>query len=188
VYAYDPADPAPTVGGPTSLPPRVMRTNSGPLDQTSVEERDDVLVYTSAPLTEELEVTGPLTLVLHAATSGADTDFVAKLCDVWPDGRSLVLAEGVLRTRFREGFEHEVPVEPGRPYEYRIDLVATSNVFLVGHAVRLLVTSSSFPRIDRNPNTGAPLGTDGPDDLRPVQQTVYHDAERASRLLLPVVD
>lgn len=186
-YTYDPSDPAPTIGGPTSLPPRMMKSNAGPLDQRRVEARPDVLSYTSARLDADLEVTGPLTLVLHAATSGRDTDFVAKLCDVSPDGRSLVLAEGVLRARFREGFEREAPVEPDRPYEYTVDLVATSNVFLPGHRVRLLVTSSSFPRFDRNPNTGAPLGTDGPDDLRPARQVVFHDAARPSRLLLPVV-
>ena len=133
-------------------------------------------------------MTGPVTLILHAATEGSDTDFVAKLCDVWPDGRSLILCEGVLRARFRDGFEHEVAVHPGRPYEYRIDLVATSNVFAAGHRIRLVVTSSSFPRLDRNPNTGAPLGTEGPGDLRPVRQTVFHDADRPSRLLLELVE
>ncbi|MGH2933587.1 MAG: CocE/NonD family hydrolase [Gaiellaceae bacterium] len=187
VYTYDPHDPAPTVGGPTSLPPRMMKSNSGPLDQKRVEIRDDVLVYTSAPLKDELEATGPVAVVLHASTEGRDTDFVAKLCDVDADGRSLILAEGVLRARFRDGFEREVPVEPGRPCEYRIDLVATSNVFLPGHRIRLLITSSSFPRLDRNPNTGAPLGADGPDDLVTVRQTVFHDAARPSRLLLPQI-
>lgn len=186
-YDYDPNDPAPTVGGPTSLPARMMKSNAGPLDQVRVEARDDVLVYTSAPLEQPLEATGPIALVLHAATSGRDTDFVAKLCDVWPDGRSLILAEGVLRARFREGFAREVLVEPHRPYEYRLDLVATSNVFLPGHRIRVAITSSSFPRLDRNANTGAPLGADGPDDLRTARQTVFHDAGRPSRLLLPVV-
>jgi putative CocE/NonD family hydrolase len=186
-YTYDPNDPAPTVGGATSLPTRMMKSNAGPLDQARVEKRDDVLVYTSPPLDRALEVTGPVALVLHAATSGRDTDFVAKLTDVWPDGTSLILTEGVLRARFRAGFSEEVPVEPERPYEYRIDLVATSNVFLNGHRIRLVVTSSSFPRFDRNANTGSPLGTDAQDDLRPTRQTVFHDGGRPSRLLLPVV-
>lgn len=186
-YDYDPDDPAPTVGGPTSLPTAMMKTNAGPLDQRRVEERADVLVYTSAPLDRPLEVTGPLGVVLHAATTGGDTDFVAKLTDVWPDGRSIVLAEGVLRARFRDGFDAERPPEPGAVHEYRIDLVATSNVFLAGHRIRVLVTSSSFPRFDRNPNTGNPFATDRPEDVRPARQTIFHDAARPSRIVLPVV-
>jgi putative CocE/NonD family hydrolase len=186
-FVYDPNDPAPTVGGPTSLPARMMKPNSGPLDQRRLAGRVDVLVYTSAPLEEPLEVTGPLTVRLHAATSAPDTDFVAKLVDVWPDGTAIILAEGALRTRFREGFDREVLLEPDRPYEYRIDLAVTSNVFLPGHSVQVLVTSSSFPRFDRNPNTGNPLGVDGPDDLRPARQTIFHDAERPSHVLLPVI-
>jgi uncharacterized protein len=186
-YVYDPAEPAPTIGGPTSLPAPMFRTNAGPLDQRPLEARADVLVYTSDPLDAPMEVTGPLELVLWAATDARDTDFVAKLCDVAPDGFSRILAEGVIRARFREGWEHEVPVEPGRPTRYRIDLVATSNVFGSGHRIRLAITSSSFPRFDRNPNSGHALGTDGPDGLRPARQTVFHDASRPSALVLPVV-
>jgi len=186
-YVYDPADPAPTIGGPTSLPARFLRTNSGPLDQRPLEERPDVLVYSSAPLAEPLEVTGPLSLVLHAASSAPDTDFVAKLCDVAPDGFSRILAEGVLRTRFAESRERPRLHEPNRPYEYTIDLVATSNTFLPGHRVRLLVTSSSFPRFDRNTNTGNAPGADTTEDLREARQTIFHDDARASHLRLPVV-
>ena len=186
-YVYDPADPAPTIGGPTSLPARFLRTNSGPLDQRPLEERPDVLAYSSAPLAEPLEVTGPLSLVLHAASSAPDTDFVAKLCDVAPDGFSRILAEGVLRTRFAEDREHPRLREPNRPYEYTIDLVATSNAFLAGHRIRLLVTSSSFPRFDRNANTGNALGADAPEGLREARQTIFHDVARASHLRLPVV-
>jgi uncharacterized protein len=187
-YTYNPNDPAPTIGGPTSLPPRLMRPNAGPLDQRRLEERADVLAYTSAPLDRPLEVTGPVQVVLHAATTAADTDFVAKLCDVWPDGTSRILAEGVLRCSFRDGFERPRPVQPGAPTEYTIDLVATANVFSAGHSIRVLVTSSSFPRFDRNPNTGHACGIDGPDDLRPAEQTVFHDATRRSHVLLPVVE
>lgn len=111
-----------------------------------------MLVYSSPALERQLEVTGPLELVLQVATDAPDTDFVGKLCDVAPDGASRILAEGIRRVRFREGFEHPRPVEPGRPLECRIDLVATSNVFLAGHRIRLSVTSSSFPRFDRNAN------------------------------------
>ena len=147
-----------------------------------------MLVYSSEPFHEPIEVTGPLSLVLHAASSAPDTDFVAKLCDVAPDGVSRILAEGVLRTRFADGYDRQRLREPGRPYEYTIDLVATSNVFLPGHRIRLLVTSSSFPRFDRNANTGNALGTDGPDDLRKARQTIFHDDARASHLRLPVLD
>jgi hypothetical protein len=186
-YRFDPRDPAPTIGGPTSLPGKFLRTNAGPLDQRPLEGRGDVLVYASEPLPDELEVTGPLSLTLFAATSARDADFVAKLCDVEPDGFSRILAEGVLRARFREGLERECAVEPGRPYEYEIDLKATSNVFRRGHRIGLLLTSSSFPRFDRNAGTGGPPGEVREEDLRAAQQTVFHDAARASALLLPVV-
>jgi putative CocE/NonD family hydrolase len=186
-YVYDPRDPAPTLGGPTSLPGKMMRPSAGPVDQRPLEERPDVLVYSSAPLEEPLEVTGPLELVLFAATSARDTDFVGKLCDVDPDGCSRILAEGVIRARYREGFEEAVPVEPEQAYEYRIDLVATSNVFLAGHRIRLDVTSSSFPRFDRNAGSGKQLGEDSEDSLTTARQRVFHDADRASHLLLPVV-
>ncbi|HEX2233466.1 MAG TPA: CocE/NonD family hydrolase [Thermoleophilaceae bacterium] len=186
-FGYDPRDPAPTIGGPTSLPGRFLRTNAGPLDQRPLEERPDVLAYTSEPLDRPLEVTGPLALVLHAATSAPDTDWIGKLCDVDPDGTSRILAEGVLRARFREGFEAERPVEPDVPHECEIDLVATCNVFQPGHRIRLLVTSSSFPRIDRNAGSGLPLGRDTERDLRPARQRIFHDASRPSHLRLPVV-
>ena len=186
-YVYDPEDPAPTIGGPTSLPARMLKANTGPLDQRRLEEREDVLVYTSEPLERPLEVTGPLSVTLYAATSATDTDFVAKLTDVWPDGRSMILAEGMLRARFRAGFHQPQPVEPGAEQRYEIDLVATSNVFAAGHRIRLLITSSSFPRFDRNANSGKPFGTDGPDDLRPARQTIFHDSARPSNVLLPIV-
>jgi putative CocE/NonD family hydrolase len=186
-YTYDPAKPAPTVGGPTLLPASLMRTNSGPMDQRRVEERADVLVYSSAPLSAPLEVTGPLTMVLYAATSARDTDFVAKLCDVGPDGGSRILAEGILRARYRDGYQRAIAVEPERVYEYRIDLAATSNVFLAGHRVRVAITSSSFPRFDRNANTGNPLGSDRAEDLVAATQHVFHDHDRASHIVLPVV-
>ncbi len=164
-----------------------MRTNAGPLDQRPLEGRRDVLVYTAGLLPEDLEVTGPLSLTLHAATSARDTDWVAKLCDVQPDGCSRILAEGVLRASFREGLERQVPVEPGRPYEYTVDLKATSNVFLRGHRIRLLLTSSSFPRFDRNSGAALSPGEVREEDLSAAEQTIFHDAARASSLVLPVV-
>lgn len=186
-YLYDPSDPAATLGGPTSLPGRFLQTNAGPSDQRELERRGDVLVYSSPPLPAPLEVTGPLSAVLYAATSAPDTDFVVKLCDVAPGGASRILAEGVIRTRFRDGFEHPRLLEPGEVARYVVDLVATSNVFRAGHRVRLLVTSSSFPRFDRNPNTGRALGADRAEDLRTARQTIFHDADRASHVVLPVV-
>jgi putative CocE/NonD family hydrolase len=186
-YVYDPNDPAPTVGGPTSLPALLFGTNSGPLDQRRLEGRPDVLVYTSAALDRPLETTGPLRLRLFAATSASDTDFVGKLMDVDPSGASRILAEGILRVRYRDGFERPQLVEPEAVYAYEIDLVATAHVFGPGHRLRVAITSSSFPRFDRNPNTGHPLGADGPDDLKPARQTIFHDRERASHILLPVV-
>jgi uncharacterized protein len=186
-YTYDPADPAPTLGGPTLLPASFMRTNSGPTDQRRAEDRADVLVYSSERLQEPVAVIGPLTVVLCAATSARDTDFVAKLCDVDSDGVSRILAEGILRARYREGFTRPEPVEPERVYEYRIDLVATANVFLPGHRIRVAVTSSSFPRFDRNTNTGNPLGADRDSDLIRARQLIFHDADRGSHIVLPVV-
>jgi putative CocE/NonD family hydrolase len=186
-YTYDPADPVPTVGGPASLPALLFASSFGPSDQRRLEQRPDVLVYTSTPLQQAVEATGPLTVVLYAATTAPDTDFVAKLTDVTPSGESRILAEGILRASFRDGFERTVPVEPERVYAYTIDLVATSHVFLPGHRIRVDVTSSSFPRFDRNPNTGHPLGTDGPDDLRTARQTIFHDADRPSHIVLPII-
>jgi uncharacterized protein len=185
-FVYDPADPAPTVGGPTSLPALLFGTSSGPHDQKRVEGRPDVLVYTSAPLESPLEVTGPLRVKLFAATTAVDTDFVAKLTDVFPDGASRILAEGVLRARYREGYDAPRLVEPGTVSEYDVDLVATANVFQAGHRIRLVVTSSSFPRFDRNPNTGHALGVDGLEDLVAARQAIFHDRARPSHILLPV--
>lgn len=186
-YTYDPHEPAPTVGGPTSLPAGLLRTNSGPLDQRKVEARGDVLVYSSRVLERPLEVTGPLGLVLYAATTAPDTDFVGKLCDVSPDGFSRILAEGILRARYRDGYERPQPLTPGEVYRYEIDLVATSNVFLAGHRIRVVITSSSFPRFDRNANSGRPIGSDSEQDMVIARQRIFHDAERASHVVLPVV-
>jgi hypothetical protein len=186
-YTFDPRHPAPTIGGPTSLPGRFLRTNAGPLDQRRLEGRPDVLAYTSETLAQDLEVTGPLSVTLHAATSAHDADFVAKLCDVEPEGFSRILAEGVVRMRFRESLERELPVTPGHPYELTIDLQATSNLFRAGHRIRLLLTSSSFPRFDRNAGSGRRVGEDREQDLLAAEQTIFHDAERASWLSLPVI-
>jgi uncharacterized protein len=178
-YVYDPADPVPTLGGANlSIPLGVQ-------DQRPVEARPDVLVFTSLPLEEPLEVTGPVTVELWAASSAPDTDFTAKLVDVRPDGYARNLLDGIIRARYRDSASHPTPIEPGRPYRYAIDLWATSNVFLPGHRIRIEISSSNFPRFDRNPNTGAPFGAGT--ELRPARQTVFHQADMPSCVRLPVV-
>jgi putative CocE/NonD family hydrolase len=184
-YDYDPADPAPTRGGALLMTPEYP---GGPYDQRAVEARPDVLVYQSAPLERDTEVTGPITVRLWAVSSAPDTDFVARLTDVFPDGRSVNLTDGIVRARYRRLAQGEAPspIEPGRPYEYAIDLWATSNVFQRGHQIGLQVTSSCFPRWDRNPNTGHPLGADAA--LQVAQQEILHDREHPSHVVLPLVD
>jgi len=184
-YDYDPADPAPTRGGALLMTPEYP---GGPYDQRAVEARPDMLVYQSAPLERDTEVTGPITVRLWAVSSAPDTDFVARLTDVFPDGRSVNLTDGIVRARYRRLAQGEAPspIEPGRPYEYAIDLWATSNVFQRGHQIGLQVTSSCFPRWDRNPNTGHPLGTDAA--LQVAQQEILHDREHPSHVVLPLVD
>jgi len=187
VYLYDPRDPVPTRGGATFLPGFRQSVCSGPLDQGPVERRPDVLTYTSEILTEPLEVTGPLKVKLWAVTQAPDTDFVARLCDVFPDGSARILADGILRAAFRNGFEVYQPVKPGEDVEYTIDLVATSNVFLPGHRIRVDITSSCWPRFDANSNSGHRTGLAGRADLRSVLQTILHDTNHPSHILLPVI-
>jgi uncharacterized protein len=136
-------------------------------------------------LQEEIEATGPVRVVLYASTDAVDTDFVAKLVDVHPDGNTYNMAEGVMRARYRESLTTPTPLKPGEVYRFDIDLVGTSVAFLRGHRIRVHVTSSHFPQFDRNPNTGAKFGTTK--ELRVAQQTIYHDAERPSHIVLPVI-
>ena len=182
-YVYDPMNPAPTVGGPlccdsTHLAP-------GPRDQRPVEARADVLSFATLALTEDTEVTGPVTLELYASSTAVDTDFTAKLVDVGPDGYARNLTEGIVRGRYRDSQEKPSPMEPGKVYALKIDLWSTSNVFLKGHKIRVEVSSSNFPRFDRNLNTGKLAA----DDQAPVKatNTIYHDAQHPSALLLPIV-
>lgn len=184
-FLYDPRDPVPTRGGPLCCSQTVLP--SGAFDQRPVEERSDVLVYSSAPLDAPLEVTGPITVRLWARSSAPDTDFTAKLVDVSPCGYARNLTEGAIRARYRRGLDRPTLLEPGEIAEYEIDLWATSAVFQRGHRIRLEISSSNFPRIDRNPNTGHPLGVDGEADLQPALQTILHDAAHPTRIVLPVV-
>jgi len=189
-YTYDPANPAPTVGGPLCC--ESERWQAGPRDQRSVEARDDVLVYSTPPMAEDLEVTGPVLLELYAKSSAIDTDFTAKLVDVRPDGFAQNLTEGIIRARYRDSRETPTLMNPGQVYKFTIDLWATSNVFKKGHVLRLEISSSNFPRFDRNLNTGELRhlkSSDHPQRQQFVTATnsIYHDAQHPSALVMPVV-
>jgi uncharacterized protein len=183
VYVYDPANPVPTVGGPLCCDG--ARLAAGPFDQSKVEARPDVLVYSTPTLDTDIEVTGPVTLDLFAQSSAVDTDFTAKLVDVGPDGVAENLTEGILRARYRNSTSEASLLEPGKVYEYKIDLWSTSNLFRKGHRIRLEVSSSNFPHFDRNLNTGK-SGADSAEFAK-ATNTVLHDAAHPSVLLLPVV-
>ena len=182
-YSYDPANPVPSLGGANCCG---VGTSSGARDQRPIEHRSDVLVYTSEILQAALEVVGPLKLVLHASSDSVDTDFVAKLIDVYPDGRSVNVAEGILRARHREGLTKQVLMEPGAIYRMELDMIATANLFKRGHRIRLHVTSSHFPQFARNLNNGEPYGTST--DMVVAKQTIHHSDSRASHLVLPVIE
>ena len=179
-YSYDPENPVPTMGGPVMSPEL-----TGPRDRRSVERRDDVLVFTSEPLTRDAEVTGPVVVTLYASSSAPDTDFTATLVDVYPSGQAINICEGIRRTRFRESLETPTLIEPGRTYEYQISLWETGNVFKAGHRIRLEISSSNFPRFDRNLNTGHQPGLDA--EIKVADQTIYHDSERPSHVSLPII-
>ncbi len=180
---YDPADPVPTMGGPLCCDPSHLP--AGPRDQREVESRKDVLVYSTPPLQSDVEVTGPVTLDLFAKSTAVDTDFTAKLVDVGPDGFAQNLTEGILRARYRDSTAEAKPITPGTIYEYKIDLWSTSNVFLKGHRIRVEVSSSNFPRFDRNLNTGKSAAESS--EMVKATNTIYHDAAHPSALLLPIV-
>ena len=182
-FVYDPRYPVQTVGGNNCCSPDIVPW--GPYDQRPVEMRGDVLCYTSEPLAEDLEVTGPIRVVLFAATDGRDTDWTAKLVDVSPTGYARNLCDGIIRARYREGMTATTLLEPGTICRYLIEVGVTGNVFRAGHRIRVDVSSSNFPRFDRNPNTGNPLGLD--DELRTAHQTVYHSRRYPSHVLLPVI-
>jgi len=179
-FTYDPNDPVPTHGGPS-----MFAENRGPLDRRVIERRDDVLVYTTEPLTADVEVTGPIELTLYAASSAPNTDFTAALIDVHLDGKAIILTDGIIRARYRESYEQPSLIEPGQFYEYKIVLWETSNLFKAGHCIRLEISSSNFPRFDRNQNTGHKPGMDA--KLAVAEQTIRHDTQHPSRLTLPVI-
>jgi hypothetical protein len=181
-YSYDPGHPVPSHGGNNCCG---TPTLAGPRDQRAIEHRNDILVYTSDFLDQEVIVMGPVKVVLHASSDAPDTDFVAKLIDVHPNGAAYNMAEGVLRARYREGTGRPKLLEPNKGYAFEIDLVGTAVAFQKGHRIRVDVTSSHFPQFDRNPNTGAAFGQTS--EVRIARQTIYHDRERPSHVVLPVI-
>ena len=182
-YIYDPANATPTTGGPLCCDAEHLAP--GPRDQRAVEARADVLVYSTPPLAQDLEITGPIQLELFAKSSAVDTDFTAKLVDVWPNGFAQNLTEGIVRARYRSSQEKPELMNPGQIYKFTVDLWSTANVFLKGHRLRLEISSSNFPRFDRNLNTGQEVGVAG--KPVPATNTVYHDTGHPSALILPVV-
>jgi putative CocE/NonD family hydrolase len=179
-YTFDPADPCPTVGGNNLTIP------AGPRNQNQIESRKDVLLFTTPPLAEPLEVTGHVAAKVFLVSSAVDTDLCVRLCDVYPEGKSYNMAEGMLRLRFRNGFEKPQPLLPGALTEVTIDCWSTSIVFNRGHRLRVAVTSSNAPRFDVNPGTGKPWQEGDPH----VKQTnrIQMDAAHASCIILPVVN
>ena len=182
-FVYDPRAPVQTIGGPNCCSPHLVPW--GPYDQRPAEARHDVLCYSSEPLAADLEVTGPIRVVLYAASDAPDTDWTAKLVDVSPTGYAMNLCDSIVRARFRESRTDPTLLEPGRVYEYEINLTTTANVFRAAHRLRLEISSSNFPRFDRNLNTGGPLTTET--EMRPARQTVLHDRAHPSHIVLPVI-
>jgi putative CocE/NonD family hydrolase len=183
VYTYDPANPVPTIGGRlccgnNQLPP-------GPADESPNDRRADILTYSTPPLANDVEVTGWVKARLFAASSAVDTDFTALLVDVEPSGYARFLTDGIVRARYRNSTKRAEPIEPGNIYEYTIDLWATSNVFKAGHRIRLYISSSNFPRFNRNLNTGEPIL--GSTRMVKADQRIYHDSQHPSALILPVI-
>jgi putative CocE/NonD family hydrolase len=178
-YAYNPMNPVPTVGGQVILP---GENSAGPKDQHGLEKRDDVLAYVTDVLANPLEVTGRITLKLFASSDCLDTDFTAKLIDVFPDGRAMLLTDGILRARFRESYKEPKLLVPGEVYEFTIDVGGTANVFLPGHRIRLDISSSNFPKYNRNSNTGGNIATETADAYKTANNRVYHH----SQLILPI--
>ncbi len=175
-YVHDPRNPVPTTGGANLFKPR------GPTDQREIEARADVLVFTTRELEEPLTIAGPVRAMLHASSEARDTDFMVRLCDVYPDGRSMLVCDGAVRARYREGPRWESFLEPGEVCEFTINLGPTALVFNRGHRVRISVSSSNFPRYAVNPNTPTPFLHDTVGV--PARNTIYFGGTRPSRIIL----
>jgi uncharacterized protein len=179
-YAYDPKNPVPNVGG------QELGVPLGPMDQRRVEKRPDVLLFSTAALDDAIEVTGRITAKLFVSSDCPDTDFTVKLCDVYPDGRSMLVTDGILRARHHKSFEQESFLEPGQVYELNVDLWSTSLVFNKGHRIRVAVSSSNSPRFEANPNTGRPFRADR--ETRVANNTLHVSLKYPSRIVLPVAE
>ena len=177
-FRYDPLNPVPSLGG------NLWGSLAGSFDNRAIEARDDVLVYTTDVLEEDLDVSGTIDVLLYVSSDAPDTDFTVKLLDVYPDGRAMNIDETILRARYREGFDREVSMRPGEVVELRLPTMTTSNVFLAGHRLRIEVSSSNFPRFQRNLNTGGDNYTES--SPRTALNRVHHSREHASRLVLSV--
>jgi len=184
-YIYNPRNPVPTWGGTVCCTGGLAP--GGPLDQRVNQSRQDVLVFTTDPIDVDTEVTGAIQLRLFFSTNVPDTDFFATVSDVYPDGRAILISQGILRARFRESLTHPTLLTPGEVYEVTIIFSETSNVFKAGHRIRLHITSSDFPHFDRNLNTAKPVGEGTDADIRVAEQVIYHNADHPSSLLLPVI-
>jgi len=191
-FTYDPDNPVPTLGGNN------LFLEKGPFDNRELEKRADVLVYTSEPLETDIEVTGRIKVKLFVSSDCKDTDFTAKLCDVYQDGRSLNVLDGIVRMSYTDSFRKRRLLVPGKTYEAEIDLWSTSWIFRQGHRIRLDISSSNYPRFETNPNTGEfyPLSVQMTDPSKPnpdrrvvkARNTVYSDAKHLSRIILPVAE
>lgn len=182
-FVYDPGSPVPTHGGAFCC---MGEHEPGSFDQRGIEARADVLVYTTEPFAEPLAVVGSIDVILHVSSDAPDTDFTVKLVDVHPDGRAFNLDDTILRMRYREGFDGDVRMEAGEVYEVRLGPLATANVFGAGHRLRIEISSSNFPRYDRNLNTGGNNYDES--EWRVARNAVHHSAEHPSRIVLPVLD
>jgi hypothetical protein len=180
-YVYDPFDPVPTAGGRS-----MIDVLPGVENQAPVEERQDVLVYTTPRLAEPVAITGPVSVTVYASSNAPDTDFTAKLVDVEPDGYCANIAEGIIRARYRNGCDREEFLEPGKVTEFRIDLWDMAHTFKPDHRIRLEISSSNFPRFDRNLNSRVTPALGSAGDVRKAVQQVFHDAPYPSHLSLPV--
>jgi putative CocE/NonD family hydrolase len=181
-FTYDPENPVPTLGGNVNMHPEAC---GGPQDQRRIQDREDVLVFTGERLVDDIEVTGRVLVTLYAATTARDTDFTAKLVDLRPDGYAQIVAEGIIRGRYRASFKRQQLLEPGQVYRFTIDLWSISHVFQRDHRIVLEISSSNFPKYDRNPNTGCVFGED--ERFVRAQQMVHHDRLHPSCISLPVI-
>lgn len=178
-YRYDPASPTPFITDELS------NQIGGPDDYAAIQRRDDLLVYTSPALEQDLEIVGPVRVELYASSSAPDTDFMAMLLDVHPNGFAQRLCDGMVRARFRDGMDRPAPIEPGQIYHYSIDCWVTAQLLRAGHRFAVQIASSAFPKYERNLNTGESLATGTA--MTVAEQRIYHDAEHPSHVLLPVI-